>query len=162
GARAQITLQPSMDTIVRNAAADLTKNPWVELSVCVLRDGRKYEYNFGNDGPPNGRTLYEIGSITKTFTTLLLPHASLTKKVALTYDIRRYRKGDYPNLQYKGKPIELIHLANLTSSLPDNLPDFREEAKKVSPDSFAYAVIKVNAHYRREDFFRDLHRVKLD
>ena len=163
--RAQVTPLPLMDTIVRNAATALTKDSWVGLSVGVFRDGQVFQYNFGNSGGgniPTAGTLYEIGSITKTFTTLLLAQAVLEKKATLTDDIRQYLKGDYPNLQFKGKPIELGHLANLTSSLPNNMPDFTEEAKKASPDSFAYVVIKANAHYSKANFFDDLHHVRLD
>ena len=164
-ARAQVIPADSMDAMVRSLAAVVTRDPWVGLSVGILRDGKVYQYHFGTTGngaAPSAATLYEIGSITKTFTTLLLAQAVVEKRVSLTDDIRRYLKGDYPNLEFGGKPIELIHLANTTSSLPDNLPDFRDEAKKMSADSFGYAVIKVNEHYGKEDFFRDLHRVKLD
>lgn len=154
-----------MDTIVSGAVAEITKDAWVGLSVGVFRDGQIYRYNFGNAG--DGRaftdsTLFEIGSISKTFATLLLAQAVQEKRVTLHDDIRRYLKGDYPNLQFKGKPVELIHLANLTSHLPNNMPDFTAEAQKSSPDSFAYVVIKANAHYGKADFFNDLHRVKLD
>jgi D-alanyl-D-alanine-carboxypeptidase/D-alanyl-D-alanine-endopeptidase len=166
-AQAQVTPAPAMDTIVRNAASDLTKDAWVGLSVSVIRNGQVYQYHFGTTGKgnaeaPSVHTLYEIGSITKTFTTLLLAQAVLEKRVALTDDIRLYLKGSFPNLEFKGKPIELIHLASLTSSMPNNMPDFTDEVKKLPPDSAVYGIIKANAHYDKADFFRDLHQVKLD
>jgi len=166
-ARAQVAPAPAMDRTVRNAAGDLTKDAWVGLSVGVFRNGQVYQYHFGTTGKGNGEapsvhTLYEIGSITKTFTTLLLAQAVLEKRVALADDIRRYLKGNYPNLEFKGKPIELIHLASLTSSMPNNMPDFTDEVKKLPPDSAVYGIIKSNAHYEKADFFRDLHQVKLD
>jgi CubicO group peptidase (beta-lactamase class C family) len=85
-------------------------------------------YNFGTTAegqslPPNDSTIYEIGSITKTFTTILLAHAVSEGKAAWNDDIRRYLNGDYPNLAFRGKPITLFQLANLTSSLPNSLGD---------------------------------------
>jgi CubicO group peptidase (beta-lactamase class C family) len=164
-AQAQLTPPPAMDSIVRGVVTGPLQHDWVGLSVGVIRNGQVFQYNFGTTGKenvPSAQTIYEIGSITKTFTTLLLAQAVLEKRVQLTDDIRKYLKGDYPNLAFKGKPIQLIHLASLTSSLPNNMPDFTAEARKAPADSFAYVVIKANAHYTRDDFFRDLHQVKLD
>ena len=154
-----------MDSIVRKNAG--VAHAWQSLSVGVIRDGQVYQYNFGPTGKTNGGatdalTLYEIGSMSKTFESFLLAQAVEDKRVQLTDDIRRYLKGDYPNLQFQGKPIELLHLVNLTSRLPNNLPDFTAEAKKVPTDSFASVVIKANQDYTKEDFFRDLRQVKLD
>lgn len=159
-AMAQQKDTPSMDTIVRRVAAPLIQDqPWVGLSVAVLKDGKAYRYDFGVAGK---QTLFEPGSITKTFTTLLLARAVQEKKVKLTDDIRLYLEGDYPNLAYKGKPIELIHLASLTSSMPNNMPDLSWLNGTVSPDSIPYAILRANAHYERADFMRDLHKVTLD
>ncbi|TDW96313.1 serine hydrolase domain-containing protein [Dinghuibacter silviterrae] len=154
-ATAQVT---PMDTIVQHAAADYAQKPWASLSIGVIKDGQVHTYNYG----ATGTTLYELGSITKTFTSLLLAQAVVDKKIKLTDDIRLYLKEKYPNLEYKGQPIQLIHLANLTSHLPNNIPDFTEAVKKVPPDSMYYAVIKINEGYGREDFLRDLHQVQLD
>jgi CubicO group peptidase (beta-lactamase class C family) len=147
-----------MDTIVQHAAEGFAQKPWASLSIGVIRDGKVRIYNYG----ATDHTLYELGSITKTFTSLLLAQAVVDKKVRLTDDIRKYLKGDYPNLEFKGRPIQLVHLANLTSALPNNIPDFTEAVKKASPDSFANVVTKLNEGYGREDLLRDLHQVKLD
>jgi CubicO group peptidase (beta-lactamase class C family) len=158
--QAQQMPAPSQDTIVRRLALPLVQDkPWAGISVAVFRDGGVYRYDFGAAGK---QTLFELGSITKTFTTLLLARAVAEKKAKLTDDIRLYLDGDYPNLAYKGKPIQLINLASLTSQLPNNMPDLSGLNGTVSPDSIPYAILKLNAHYERADFLRDLHKVVLD
>ena len=110
---------------------------------------------------PTSATLYEIGSISKTFTSLLLAQAVQAKKVQLTDDVRRYLPGSYPNLTYHGRPIQLVDLANTTSALPDNLPDRPEIFRNANPDSTAYLFNQLHRHYTRPQFLADLHQVTL-
>ncbi|WP_299585400.1 serine hydrolase [Mucilaginibacter sp.] len=157
-----------MDTIVDHAARDFIKDHlWVGFSAGVIKDGKIYQYNYGSikkdkNQKPTGQTLYEIGSITKTFGSLLLAHAVLEKKVKLDDDIRKYLRGNYPNLEYNGKPIQLLHLVNLTSRLPDNLPDKPEAFKNVSPDSMSFAIAKLHKGYTKANLLEDLYKAKLD
>lgn len=145
----------------------VTAGGHVGLSIGVFDRGRTYFYNFGTtemgaSRPPTAATLYEIGSITKTFTSLLLAQAVVEKKVALNDDIRKYLDGQYPNLSYAGQPIRLVHLANTTSGLPDNLPDRPDLFRgKLSPDSLSAAYTRLHKNYSRAQFYQDLHRVKL-
>ncbi|HEX8658780.1 MAG TPA: serine hydrolase, partial [Hymenobacter sp.] len=77
-------------------------------------------------------------------------------------DIRKYLDGQYPNLVYAGQPIRLLHLANTTSGLPDNLPDRPDLfAGKLSPDSLSVIYSRLHKNYSRPQFYQDLHQVKL-
>ncbi|HEU4552726.1 MAG TPA: serine hydrolase [Chitinophaga sp.] len=95
-----------VDTIVQNAALSFMKDTArVGLSIGVYRHGRMYIYHYGStqkgkDVRPADNTIYEIGSITKTFTGTLLARALLDKKLRLEDDIRKYLPGTYPNLEY--------------------------------------------------------------
>jgi serine-type D-Ala-D-Ala carboxypeptidase/endopeptidase len=152
---------PAIDTMVDHAAAAFIKDgPWIGLSVAVVQDNKVRIHNYGTTR--TDQTFYEIGSISKTFASLLLARAVEEKKVKLDDDIRLYLKGDYPNLQYNGNPIRLLHMVNLTSSLPNNLPDWSGLVGKVNPDSLPFEIVKLNQGYTQDDFFRDLHNVKLD
>jgi len=128
-------------------------------SAAIVKNGKTYFYNSGN---ANGQTLYEIGSISKSFSSLILAHAVLEKKVKLTDDIRKYLAGEYPNLAYQGRPIELLHLVNLTSGLPNNMPDSPGSFKGLSDDTMPFAFVKSHQNYTREDLLKDLHLVNLD
>lgn len=98
------------------------------MSIAVVKDGKAYFYNFGTttrgkDSPPTEHSVYEIGSISKLFNSLLLAHAVLEGRIDPQADIRRYLPGAYPNLEWEGTPVRIIDLADTTSALPDNLPN---------------------------------------
>ncbi len=113
---------------LRKAAAEyLAAEKGTGLSIGIVRDGRPFTYGFGSaakGGPvPSADTRYEIGSIAKTMTALLLARAVIAGKARLDDDVRKYLDGAYPRLELEGEPVRLLHLANMTSGLPDNLPD---------------------------------------
>lgn len=120
---AQQPLQQSLDSL-RNVLAERVKNDTslASLSVGILYGEHPLTWHFGKILPVES-SAYEIGSITKTFTSLVLANAVKEGRAALNDDIRKYLPGSYPGLVYKGHPVRLIHLANTTSGLPDNLPD---------------------------------------
>lgn len=93
------------------------------LSIGIIHDGKTEMFFYGSnykdaDVLPGMRTLYEIGSVTKTFTSILLAHAINEGKINPNDDIRKYLPGTYPNLQFKKQPIQIKDLANHTSGLP--------------------------------------------
>ena len=161
----------NIDSIVNQVATSfMASGPRVGVSIAVIKDNRTYQYNFGSTQKdkvkvPDANTIYEIGSMTKTFTSMLLAQAVTDKKVNLTDDIRKYLKDSYPDLEYKGKPIQLVHLANLTSALPDNLPvDLSETLplfKTQDKDAQLFEIKKFYDTYSREQFLKDLKGVKL-
>jgi serine-type D-Ala-D-Ala carboxypeptidase/endopeptidase len=145
----------------------LKNSQMVGLSIGVFHNGTSSFYNFGTTEKgkaivPTQNTIYEIGSITKTFTSFLLAKAVLENRVSLDDDIRKYLVGDYPNLEFNGRPIQLVHLANTTSELPDWLPPFTDEIKSATPESAAAIRAKVYGNYTRKDFYEALHKVRLE
>ncbi len=99
----------------------------VGLSIGVLKDGKTYFYNYGETKKENGqipaaKNLYEIGSITKTFTSLLLAKAVIEKKIALNDPVNKYLPKDIPVIKFGIDTLRIVHLSNHTSGLPP-LPD---------------------------------------
>ncbi len=117
-------LKTHLDSVVQEAVTLFMSNKNVAgLSIGILQNGKIYTYNFGETKKgtgqlPTANTIYEIGSITKTFTGILLANAVLEGKIKLDYDIRKYLDDNYPNLQFSGKPIHIVNLSNHTSGLP--------------------------------------------
>ncbi len=98
----------------------------VALSIGVLKDGKTYFYNYGetkkgNGQIPSSKNLYEIGSVTKTFTGLLLARAVVTNKIKLTDPVNKFLPGKNW-LTFGNDTLRIVHLANHTSGLPP-LPD---------------------------------------
>jgi CubicO group peptidase (beta-lactamase class C family) len=116
-------MKTKLDSSVQKAVTAYMSNENVSgLSVGVFQNGNMVAYNFGetkkgNNQLPTNETIYEIGSITKTFTGIILANNVQEGKVNLSDDIRKYLDGDFPNLQFSDKPIQLLHLSNHTSRL---------------------------------------------
>lgn len=159
-------LKTGLDSLVEQAVAPFMKNSSrVGLSIGIIKDGKPYLYNYGSTQKdkaelPTAHTVYELASITKTFGSTLLAKAVLDKKASLNDDIRKYLQEAYPNLNYNGTPVNLLNLANLTSGLPNWMPD-KDIFGKSDPDSIPYILDTVHKKYSRQDFYRDLHQVNL-
>ena len=128
----------------------MTNPASVGLSIGVVKDGIIVIHNFGEVEKnthrlPTKSTLYAIASVTKTFTASLLAQAVSEKRVRLEDDVRMYLDGDYPNLEFNGEPIRLLHLLNHNSGLPFSL---LEDTK--SPRLSI-----------RTDFYDALHRIRI-
>lgn len=131
----QTKLQLYVDSIALAFLKDQDNN---SLSIGLV-NGDKTEMFFygevakGTSILPDEQSVYEIGSISKTFTAIMLAHAVNEGKLALNDDIRKYLPGKYPNLEFKGKPITILNLANHTSTLPHlpanigTQPGFKDE-----------------------------------
>ena len=109
-----------VDSIVKNYMLNADN---CGLSIAIINANETFYYNYGeskrgNAQLPSNKTIYEIGSVSKTFTGILLAQAVNDKKLSLNDDIRKYLPGDYKNLAYLGKSIQVVHLANHTSRLP--------------------------------------------
>ena len=84
----------------------------------------------GTDQEVNGDTVFEIGSITKTFTTLLLQDMIERGEMKLKDPLAKYLPTSAKAPTRKGKQITLLHLATHTSGLPrdpDNVEPKRAE-----------------------------------
>lgn len=151
------SLRSPIDSIVDKAAQSYLQNlKTVGLSIGVVKDGKFYTYNYGETEKgtnqlPTADSFYEIGSITKTFTGILLAQAVLDGKVKLDDDIRKYLDGKFPNLEFQGQPITLRHLSTHTSGIP-SVTDNVKDIDYVNPWE----------NFSREQLLDALHRVKLE
>ena len=161
------TLAQTQDTLVQRLGSDFMKAPEaVGLSIGIYHLDKAHYYNFGTTEKgsrrqPTSTTIYEIGSITKTFVSTLLAYAVTEGRIKLDDDIRTYLPEPYSNLEYQGQAVKIVHLANLTSQLPNWLPDKPEIFQGVVPDSIPYILLKLHKDYTQNDFYRDLHLIQL-
>jgi len=135
----------------------------IGLSIGVYDDGKSSFYNFGStelegNRPPTKDTIYEIGSISKTMTGQLLARAIVEGRAQPGDEIEKYLGEPYPNLANEGEKVRLIHLANMTSQLVDNIPDMTQ-VRLVKGEPLEATRMAVISRYTREEFLRQLHRV---
>jgi len=155
--------ETTMDAEVRELGrAWISRQGGVGLSIGMYDAGERRFYNFGTtqlegNKVPTPQTVYEIGSISKVFTAQLLARAVVEGRATLNDEVEKYLDAPYPNLAGDGQKIQLLHLANMTSQLVDNIPDLTQ----VRPDAETLVVarMRVLSAYRRDEFLRQLHRV---
>jgi len=112
---------------------------------------------------PNDQTLYEIASITKTFTGTLLAKAIVDGKVKLDDDIRLYLPDEYPNLEFEGHPIIFRYLVTHQSGLPLMFPH-KKGMFDAPPDwdKLPFEWNRLQQDFTKENFFKSLRQFQLD
>jgi D-alanyl-D-alanine-carboxypeptidase/D-alanyl-D-alanine-endopeptidase len=131
----------------------------VGLSIGIVTHGDTRQFHFGSIDrrqaiAPTGQTIYELASLTKSYTGMLLAKAVVEGKIALEDDVRRYLPTAYTNLSFDGQPIRIADLASHTSGLPKNLPAF---AAGATPRQ----LLRQQGDVSRATFLRALAQVKL-
>lgn len=116
-------LKTPLDSLVHKYASNFietTKSPG--LAVGILIGTKSYFYNYGDakkgeDIHPTKKTVFEIGSITKTFTAFLLADAVIKNKIKLEDAITKYLPDSVASNEDLQK-ITIEQLANHSSGLP--------------------------------------------
>ncbi len=99
----------------------------VGIIVGIIDSNGTYYYSYGKTSlsgsqKPNKDTVFEIGSFTKVFTSLLLADMVQQGQIALENPIDKFLPGGVRTPKRNSKSITLAHLATHTSGLP-RLPD---------------------------------------
>ena len=99
------------------------------LSIGIIKDGEVNTYGYGETEKGSGKLpdaagVFEIGSITKTFTATLLAWFVNKDKLNLTDPITDYLPDDIRNANPSLQNIKVVHLSNHTSGLPRLPPNF--------------------------------------
>jgi D-alanyl-D-alanine-carboxypeptidase/D-alanyl-D-alanine-endopeptidase len=149
----------SITQIVRQLAAGFVKNKHVSLSIGVINRGKTQIFSFGamdlaGTRPTLPNTIYEIASVTKTFTGILLAHALIEKKIFLDDNVCKYLP-QLGNLAYSGIAVSIRNLASHTAGLPKFVPDM---PKGLSPAQ----IMDKYDHFTESQFLSLMQKVKLD
>jgi CubicO group peptidase (beta-lactamase class C family) len=134
----------------------LSNNKAASIAVGVLTNGNLHSYGYGetvigNKTAPTKFTLYEIGSISKTFTGILLAYFAQQEIVKLDDPVNKYLPDSIPELSYNGKKVTLASLSNHSSGLPRLPGNMFEGADMMNPYK----------NYDEQKLFRFLKNFKL-
>ncbi len=143
---------PSDAEIGRLLDARIAARPGEGIVVGIITpQGRRIVARGPADGPPfNGRTLFELGSLTKVFTGLLLADMVRTGEVKLDDPADKYLPVGVTLPEYNGRKIALLDLATQHSGLPRLPPNF---APKDSDNPYA--------DYSEQDLLDGLKQIRL-
>jgi D-alanyl-D-alanine-carboxypeptidase/D-alanyl-D-alanine-endopeptidase len=125
------------------AKIDPFARPWIHdklvvgLVIGIVKDGQSQMIPYGetrkNSGiRPDGNTLYEIGSISKVFTGILLSLLVEAHEVSLEDPLQKFLPPSVTVPVFAKRPITLEHLATHTSGLP-RMPDNFHPADPLNP-----------------------------
>ncbi|MEM9929542.1 MAG: serine hydrolase domain-containing protein [Bacteroidota bacterium] len=136
------------------------------VSIGVFSNGEAFSAHYGalekgQGNTPDDNTLYEIASVTKTMTGLLLARAVSEGKVSLEDSLNQYLPSPYPNLRAGGTTITLKHLATHTSGLPGFLPLALDDVFVGKDPQAPNKFVAIEKQYDKAQFLQDLAEVKL-
>jgi len=154
--KADETQDPIEKVIAEETTKLMKSSSYQAVSGVIYIKGKAHYFNYGklsNGQQPNSNTVYEIGSITKTYTGLLLSQAVHDRKIGLDDDVRKYLDGKYPNLTLENGPITIRHLITHTSGLPLAM-NCDEHAQNVKEQIICFE------KFSKEDFFKALKTVQ--
>lgn len=157
----------ALDMAVDRAAKDYFRNRChVGVSMAVVKAGHVYFYDYGSTSLhkaelPTPQSIYELASVTKTFTATLAAQAVVDGRMSLDGDFRRDLPGDYSNLAWHGEPITLRTLLTHHAGMPRDIPDTDAIfAHKDAPD-FVARMVALNRGFSHEQLIAALHDTQL-
>jgi serine-type D-Ala-D-Ala carboxypeptidase/endopeptidase len=127
---ASICAQPIESLIDPLVAPYIESGNAMGISVGVVRKGERFAKGYGklsesDPRSPNAETLFEIGSISKTFTGILLADAVEKGELKLNQPIQELLPDALELKLFDDKPISLQHLSTHVSGLPRMPTNFR-------------------------------------
>lgn len=158
-AKSNNPLKNHIDSVVEEAIRPyIQQKNTVGASIGIIENGQFYKYDYGeiakgNSHLPEGNTIYEIGSITKTFTATLLAEMVLEGKCKFSDPVNKYLPDNVKELKKDGVLVTLEMLANHTSGLPH-----------IPSDLFSVSRFSMNDPYKNydtTDLFNYLDTVRL-
>jgi len=152
------SIENQIDSLINN------NSNFEAISAGIITPSSKWKIHKGkllNGQRPNDKSLYEIASITKTFTGTLLAHAISEKRIKINDDIREHLPAKYADLLLTNHPISFRHLATHRSGLPLFFPHhpelFESELDWVK---ISFELNKLHQGFSKEDFFESLSQYK--
>lgn len=160
-------LRSSLDRAVDAAATDYFRNHChVGLSLVAVTPQGQFFYDYGATEPhghalATRRSIYEIASVTKTFTGALAARAVVDGKMRLDADFRPYLPGNYANLAWQGKPITLATLITHRSGMPRDIPDSDAIFAKKDFNTLPYELLALQKGLNHDTLLSSLHDIGL-
>ncbi|HEY9256946.1 serine hydrolase domain-containing protein [Chitinophaga sp.] len=118
-------LKDTLDLMVEHVVRGyIQKGNTCGLVLAVINKGKVRKYSYGSVNkklkqlPDAENTIFEIGSVTKTFNSLILAEEVVAGRMKLNDPINLYLPDSIPALNFHGKAITLQDLANHTSGFP--------------------------------------------
>ncbi|WP_188598659.1 serine hydrolase domain-containing protein [Polaribacter pacificus] len=157
---ATITSLNPIEYSMDNAAKLILENPEINsISIGVYKDKNTFtkyygEIDTGVGNTANDHSIFEIASVTKTFTAYITAQAVLDGKLSLDDDLRKYLDGAYYNLEFDNRPILIKDIVTHTTGI--QRADFSKVLSKMFSIDITEQERKAITDYSKKDFIEDL------
>lgn len=154
----------SLDNIANSFLED---SLFSSISIGIHYKGEDFTKHYGEldkgmNNVPTNKSIYDIGSVSKTFVGTLMAKAELEGKLSIEDDIRTHLEGEFSNLQYQNEAVKIKHLITHTSRLPTWLPiKIQDEFEEVNED-LALRISTIQNSYTKQEFLTDLENITID
>lgn len=152
-------LKDSIDLLVEKFVRPyIQKSATAGIMIAVIDGKQQRKYSYGTitktdkQLPDASKSIFEIGSVTKIFTSLLLAKEVVDGNMQLDDPISKYLPDSIPFLAWHGYPISLMQLSNHTAGLP-RLPENIFSTNVVLADPYS--------HYKVDSLFYFLKKYKV-
>jgi len=137
-------MKPQIDPLARPL---LESRNAMGLAIGVIDQGKTAVFGYGRisravDRPPDGQTVFEIGSVTKVFTGLILADMAQEKLVGLEDPVQKYLPESVKVPRQGDRAITLVDLATHTSGLPRLPPNLLAQVAAHPEDPYARYTVK--------------------
>jgi CubicO group peptidase (beta-lactamase class C family) len=156
----------SIEYSMNNSAKLILENPEINsISIGIYKDGQTYkgyygEIDRGKGNKANDNSIFEIASVTKTFTAYITAKAVLEGKLNLDDDIRKYLDGSFENLEIENRPIFIKDILTHTTGIKRER--FSNVLSKLFSNDATFNERKAITRYKKENFIEDLKKYKLE
>jgi CubicO group peptidase (beta-lactamase class C family) len=159
----EITIRTLVD---KEARAFLQDSLLTSVSIGIYRQGEKItahygELDKGQNNTPTDETIYEIASVSKTFTGTLVAQAVLDGKLTIEDDIRIFLGEEYNNLAYENDPVRIKHLLFHQAGFPQFLPETVGALMTEFTPELPSQIHAIQSKYNREAFLKDVQQIEL-
>ncbi|MGJ1407193.1 serine hydrolase [Sphingobacterium siyangense] len=146
-------LKDSIDLLVEKIVRPyIQKGAATGIMLAVIDGKRQRKYSYGaiaktsKQLPDASKSIFEIGSVTKIFTSLLLAKEVVDGNMRLEDPISKYLPDSIPRLAWHGHPITLVQLSNHTAGFP-RLPDNIFTTNAVPADPYSHYKVDSLFHF---------------
>lgn len=132
-------LKTEQDLLVHSAVKSFAeKKSTAGISIGILKGKEVFQYGYGEiikgtKAIPDSNSIFEIGSITKTFTAALMINLLTDFNLTVDEPVNNLLPNSIPLLIRNNKKITVRHLLNHTSGLPRLPADFNNNADNNNP-----------------------------
>jgi CubicO group peptidase (beta-lactamase class C family) len=149
-------LRDSIDLLVEKFVRPyIQKGVTAGIMLAVIDGKQQRKYSYGTIAktreqlPDASKSIFEIGSVTKIFTSLLLAKEVVGGNMRLADPISKYLPDSIPRLAWDDHPITLMQLSNHTTGFP-RLPDNIFTTDAVMADPYRHYKVDSLFHYLKK------------